>query len=63
VIEAEAITTRMAFARQLKGLAQPDGPKLSYRLARKLKVRDRMFSIPFEMRGDDLLKLRPPEGP
>jgi Late embryogenesis abundant protein len=28
VIEAEAITTLMAFACQLKGLAQPDGPKL-----------------------------------
>jgi hypothetical protein len=34
-----------------------------YRLAGKLKVRDRMFSIPFEMRGDDLLKFRRPEGP
>jgi hypothetical protein len=25
--------------------------------SRGLKVRDRMFSIPFEMRGDDLPKL------
>jgi LEA14-like dessication related protein len=57
VIEAEAITTLMGFVRQLEALTQ-DGPKLSYRLSGKLKVRDRMFSIPFEMRGDDLLKLR-----
>src|SRR5262245_57689600 len=58
VIEAETIATLMAFVRQLQAFTQSDGPKLSYRLAGKLKVRDHMGSIPFEMRGDDLLKFR-----
>ncbi|HEX2500017.1 MAG TPA: LEA type 2 family protein [Methylomirabilota bacterium] len=61
VVQTEAITTLMGFVRQFQALARSDGPRLSYRLTGKLKVRDRMFSIPFEMRGDDLLQLGRPK--
>ena len=60
VVEAEAITTLAGFARQIQVLTRSGRPKLSYHLAGKLKVRDRTFSIPFEMRGDDLLQLQQP---
>jgi late embryogenesis abundant protein len=60
VIEAETIATVMGFVRQLGTFSQSGGPRLSYRLAGKLKVRDRMFAIPSAMRGDDLLNFRRP---
>jgi LEA14-like dessication related protein len=60
LIEAEAIATLMGLVRQIETLTLPGGPKLSYRLAGRLKVRHRTFSIPFEMRGDDLLTFRRP---
>jgi LEA14-like dessication related protein len=58
VIEAETIASLSGFVRQLRAFMQSDGPRLSYRLHGKLKVRERAFAIPFEMRGDDLLKFR-----
>jgi LEA14-like dessication related protein len=58
VVEAEAITTLMGFVRQFQALTRSGGPKLSYHLTGKLKVRDRMSAIPFEMRGDDLLQFQ-----
>ncbi len=58
VVQAEAITTLSGFVRQFKTLAREGGPKLSYHLTGKLKVRDRSLSVPFEMRGDDLLQLQ-----
>src|SRR5215510_5030401 len=60
VIEAETIATLMGLFRQLRTFSQSGGPQLSYRLAGKLKVRDQAFAIPFEMRGDDLLKFQRP---
>src|SRR5262245_51107187 len=62
VVEAEAITTLMGFVRQFQALMRSGsgGPKLSYHLSGKLKLRDRMSSIPFEMRGDDLLQFQRP---
>jgi LEA14-like dessication related protein len=60
VVQAEAVTTLMGFVRQVQAIARAEGPKLSYRLTGKLKLRDRTFSVPFEMRGDDLLQLRRP---
>jgi hypothetical protein len=56
VIEAETIASLSGFVRQLRAFMQSDGPRL--RLAGKLKVRERAFAIPFEMRGNDLLKFR-----
>jgi LEA14-like dessication related protein len=58
VVQAEAITTLSGFIRQFKTLAREGGPKLSYHLTGKLKVRDRSLSVPFEMRGDDLLQFQ-----
>jgi LEA14-like dessication related protein len=58
VVQAEAVTTLSGFVRQFQTLARAGGPKLSYRLTGKLKVRDRAFSVPFEMRGDDLLQFQ-----
>ena len=60
VVQADAVTTLMGFVRQFQALARSEGPKLSYRLTGKLKLRDRMTSVPFEMRGDDLLQLKRP---
>lgn len=61
VVQAETVTTLIAFVRQFQGLAGT-GPKLTYRVTGKLKLRDRAFTIPFEMRGDDLLQLQRPPG-
>jgi LEA14-like dessication related protein len=61
VVEAEAITTLAGFIRQIQALTRSGGPRLSYHLTGKLKVRDRMSSIPFEMRGDDLLQFQRPK--
>ena len=60
VVQAEAITTLSGLIRQFQTLARTGGPKLSYHLTGKLKVRDRAFSVPFEVRGDDLLQLQAP---
>ena len=43
---------------EIKTLTRGGGPKLSYHLTGKLKVRDRTLSVPFEMRGDDLLQFQ-----
>ena len=58
VVQAEAITTLSGFIRQFQTLTRGGGPKLSYHLTGKLKVRDRTLSVPFEMRGDDLLQFQ-----
>ena len=58
VVQAEAITTLSGLIRQFQTLTRAGGPKLSYHLTGKLKVRDRAFSVPFEMGGDDLLQLQ-----
>jgi LEA14-like dessication related protein len=58
VVQAEAISTLAGLIRQFQTLTRPGGPKLSYHLTGKLKVRDRAFSVPFEMRGDDLLQFQ-----
>src|SRR5262245_53853417 len=58
VVEAEAITTLMGFVRQFQALTRSGGPKLSYHLTGKLKVRDRTSAIPFEVSGDDLLQFQ-----
>jgi LEA14-like dessication related protein len=61
VVQAEAVTTLMSFVRQVQMMGRGGGPKLSYAVTGKLKVRDRMTAIPFEMRGDDLLQLQRPK--
>ena len=58
VVQAEAITTLSGLIRQFQTLTRAGGPKLSYHVTGKLKVRDRTFSVPFEMRGDDLLQFQ-----
>jgi len=58
VVETEAITTLMGFVRQLEQ-ARSGGPKFSYRLTGKLKLRDRTFPVAFEMTGDDVLGTGP----
>jgi LEA14-like dessication related protein len=57
VIETEAITTLMGFVRQLEQV-RSDGPKMTYRLTGKLKLRDRASPVSFEMKGDDFLPFR-----
>jgi LEA14-like dessication related protein len=59
VVETEAITTLMGFVRQLEQV-RSDGPKMSYRLTGKLKLRDRASPVSFEMKGDDFLAIRNP---
>jgi LEA14-like dessication related protein len=54
VVETEAITTLMGFVRQLEQ-ARSDGPKMSYRLTGKLKLRGRASPVSCEMKGDDVL--------
>jgi LEA14-like dessication related protein len=61
VVETEAITTLMGFVRQIDAHARSERPKLSYRLAGKLKLRDRPTPFSFEMKGDDLFEIRRPE--
>jgi LEA14-like dessication related protein len=58
VIETEAITTLMGFVRQLEQV-RAGGPKMSYRLTGKLKLRDQASPVSFEMTGEDLLGLGP----
>jgi LEA14-like dessication related protein len=60
VVETEAITTLMAFVRQIDAQARSERPKMSYRLAGKLKLRDRPAPLSFEMKGDDLFEFRRP---